>query len=452
MLVTLQDAIQWNRNLAPARVLSIANLDGKYANGKSDDGVGATLIANTALQLLVVDGVTLFEGDRLLLTAQTDARQNGVYDVVANGDGGFLGDYWFLIRASDFQIANQVRPGCFFTVTEGTIGAGALWTIVAPEVQKVGYDVITIVAVANSGPIADALLRPNNLSDLPSVPTARNNLGLGTAALKTASDVGQISVASVIPPFAVDTIAAFADTNGTIKASTHAVGDFLTKANNLSDVASVPTSRTNLGLGTAALKTASNNAQSTLSSVAGTTVTNNILTAADGAGSLKDSGISITAISPLPTMTNGQLIIGSTGLPPVANTLTAGANVTITNAAGNITIAAAGGTSFIWSVITTTSQAMAVRNGYIANNAALVTLTLPAASVVGDRIDVIGKGAGGWKIQAGAGQTMILGASTTSIAGSLASTNARDSLYMICTVANTEWTIASGPQGNITVA
>jgi hypothetical protein len=38
--------------------------------------------------------------------------------------------------------------------------------------------------------------------------------------------------------------------------------------------------------------------------------------------------------------TNGQLYIGSTGLNPVAATLTAGSGVTITNAAGSITIAA----------------------------------------------------------------------------------------------------------------
>jgi hypothetical protein len=40
---------------------------------------------------------------------------------------------------------------------------------------------------------------------------------------------------------------------------------------------------------------------------------------------------------------NGQILIGSTGKVPVLGILTAGANVTITNAAGKITIAAAGG-------------------------------------------------------------------------------------------------------------
>ncbi len=39
-------------------------------------------------------------------------------------------------------------------------------------------------------------------------------------------------------------------------------------------------------------------------------------------------------------LTNGQILIGSTGAAPVAATLTAGTGVTITNAAGSITIAA----------------------------------------------------------------------------------------------------------------
>jgi hypothetical protein len=41
-------------------------------------------------------------------------------------------------------------------------------------------------------------------------------------------------------------------------------------------------------------------------------------------------------------LTNGQIIIGSTGAAPVASTLTAGTNVTITNSAGNVTISATG--------------------------------------------------------------------------------------------------------------
>lgn len=150
-------------------------------------------------------------------------------------------------------------------------------------------------------------------------------------------------------------------------------------------------------------------------------------------------------------LTNGQLLIGSTGADPVAAAITAGTNITISNTAGGIAISAAGLGGFTWTAVTGTSQLMLANHGYIANNGSLVTLTMPAASNVGDEIDIIGKGAGGWLVQCGAGQTIVLGSSTTSAAGSLASTNAKDSFYMICTVANLEWTIASGPQGSLTV-
>jgi len=40
--------------------------------------------------------------------------------------------------------------------------------------------------------------------------------------------------------------------------------------------------------------------------------------------------------------TNGQIIVGSTGVVPVATTITAGSNITVTNGAGSITIAASG--------------------------------------------------------------------------------------------------------------
>lgn len=48
-------------------------------------------------------------------------------------------------------------------------------------------------------------------------------------------------------------------------------------------------------------------------------------------------------------LTNGQLLIGSTGATPATATLTAGTNITITNGAGTITIAASGGGGGLWS-------------------------------------------------------------------------------------------------------
>lgn len=152
-------------------------------------------------------------------------------------------------------------------------------------------------------------------------------------------------------------------------------------------------------------------------------------------------------------LTNGQLLIGSTGVDPVAATITAGANVSVSVGAGSITIAATGAASFAWTQVSGTSQTMASNNGYIANNAGLVTLTLPASSAIGDELGIVGKGSGGWSIAQGAGQQIHIGntASTVGAGGSVASSNQFDSVYLVCTVANTTWTCLGGPQGNLTI-
>jgi hypothetical protein len=58
-------------------------------------------------------------------------------------------------------------------------------------------------------------------------------------------------------------------------------------------------------------------------------------------------GAGTSAITQLGVASNGQLPIGSAGADPVLATLTAGANITITNGAGSITIAANTGASTI---------------------------------------------------------------------------------------------------------
>ena len=109
---------------------------------------------------------------------------------------------------------------------------------------------------------------------------------------------------------------------------------------------------------------------------------------------------------------------------------------------------------YIWNEITGTTQTMAVESGYIANNAALVTLTLPSTASIGDSVAVAGKGAGGWKIAQNAGQVIRAGSSSTTVGvtGYLQSTNQYDSIELLCITANTDWVVLTGPQGNITVA
>lgn len=152
-------------------------------------------------------------------------------------------------------------------------------------------------------------------------------------------------------------------------------------------------------------------------------------------------------------MTNGQLPIGNTGVGPVAATLTAGPGISISNAAGSITISGGGG-GYSWTEVTGVSQNMDVNNGYVANNAGLVTLTLPATANIGDSVIVQGKGAGLFKIAQNAGQTIHFGSSdtTTGAGGSLTATNRYDSIELLCITTNTDWAVLTGPQGTFTVA
>lgn len=151
-------------------------------------------------------------------------------------------------------------------------------------------------------------------------------------------------------------------------------------------------------------------------------------------------------------LTNGQLAIGNTANDPSAATLTAGTGITIANGAGTITISGTGG-GLTWTVVTGTTQAAAVNNGYIANNAGTVTVTLPATSAVGSVVAVTGiNNDTGWVIAQNGGNQIFFGTSSTTAGagGSLASTHTFDSVHLLCTAANTNWTVLNA-FGNITI-
>lgn len=108
---------------------------------------------------------------------------------------------------------------------------------------------------------------------------------------------------------------------------------------------------------------------------------------------------------------------------------------------------------FTWNEETGTSASMAVDNGYIANNAGLVTLTLPTTAAVGSVVRVVGKGAGGWLIAQNASESIVwdeASVTTVGVGGSLASTDDFDAVELLCTTADTTWVVLSS-KGNITI-
>ena len=136
----------------------------------------------------------------------------------------------------------------------------------------------------------------------------------------------------------------------------------------------------------------------------------------------------------------------------IASVGTSGQVFTSNGAGALPTFQAASGGGLTWNEETGTSATMSVNNGYIANNAGLVTLTLPTTAAVGDIVEVVGKGAGGWKIAQNASEDISFVDSTTTsgTGGSIASTSQYDSVTLVCITANTSWVIKAST-GNLTI-
>jgi len=166
-----------------------------------------------------------------------------------------------------------------------------------------------------------------------------------------------------------------------------------------------------------------------------------------GATSLTANGIvfgnGTSAVTVSAELSDGQVLVGRTGNTPVPATITAGANVTVTNASGSITIAASDVAGMVFSAITENQGAVA-EEGYITNGGATrLEVLLPAAPSVGDRFRML-YGNGAWRVTQNAGDTVSQGTqeSTAGATGYFESNAVGDGAEFICIAAQT-WRILS---------
>jgi hypothetical protein len=89
---------------------------------------------------LVVDGVTIEDGDRVLVRAQTSAAENGIY--VSNGVA--------LTRAADYNSVPEVSTGDFVFVDQGTLYANTGW-VQQDVVVTLGTDPIAFGQFSGAG-------------------------------------------------------------------------------------------------------------------------------------------------------------------------------------------------------------------------------------------------------------------------------------------------------------
>lgn len=167
------------------------------------------------------------------------------------------------------------------------------------------------------------------------------------------------------------------------------------------------------------------------------------LTWTNGAGSI---AIALANdIAALEALSSTGLAVRSASDTWVQRTITAGTGVSVSNGdgvSGNPVVNAIGG-GVTWTDVSGTSQSMAVNNGYTANNVGLVTLTLPTTAVYGSVLVVVGKGSGKWKIAQNASQLIHFNGTdtTTGAGGSLQAVSQYDCIELVCTVADTTWTV-----------
>ena len=147
-------------------------------------------------------------------------------------------------------------------------------------------------------------------------------------------------------------------------------------------------------------------------------------------------------------------LTGDSGIAtPIAGVIQIAGGTAITTSAsgGIVTISTTGSPG--WTNVTADTQALAVNRGYISNHVTdLVTFTLPATANIGDAIEIVGSGSGGWIIAQNALQTInfIAAATTVGVGGSIASTVRYDCIKFICVETNVGFTVHS-VIGNLTV-
>ena len=128
--------------------------------------------------------------------------------------------------------------------------------------------------------------------------------------------------------------------------------------------------------------------------------------------------------------------------------------ITVTGNPGTntLTISDSGLIPSVWTEKAASFQ-IVPNNNYICNGAALVVATLPPVAAQGDVFHLVGKGVGLYTIANNALQSIHFDGTDTAVGilGSIASTGRRDAIYIVCTTANTEFTVLNST-GNFLVS
>lgn len=262
--------------------------------------------------LLTIDTVILTEGARVLVKNQTDDTENGIYDASAGA--------WVRSAASD---TGDELVGAFVFVEGGALNGNTSWAQITPGPITIGTSPIvwSQFSAAGSYTAGEGLTLTGTEFSLTSpVLTTLGGTGTETSPLAGQVLIGQTDGSYIPVELTAGTGIGITSASGSVTINNTGVLSVTGTVNEINAV-------TVAGAVTLSLPA--------ILEIPGIINLPGITTG--GVVVVDDAG-DVSAL----TLTDGQLVIGATGLPPVAATLTAGTGVTITNAPGSITINAAG--------------------------------------------------------------------------------------------------------------
>jgi phage-related tail fiber protein len=122
------------------------------------------------------DGVSLSNGDRVLLKDQSTASQNGIYTFATSSTA--------MVRATDADSSSEVTGGMAVTVTEGTVNADTVWILTTNDTITLGSTNLAFTELG--GGSGSSYTAGNGLTESPA---GTFNVGAGTGITVNANDV-----------------------------------------------------------------------------------------------------------------------------------------------------------------------------------------------------------------------------------------------------------------------
>jgi hypothetical protein len=311
-------------------------------------GTLATSFANGQ----TVDGVTLVTGDRILIKNQATQTENGIYIVNASGAP---------TRTADSNLAAELVGEAVF-VDSGTVNADTGWIQTASAPITLGTTNLVYNQFSGSGTYAAGTgltLTGNTFSLTAPVPVALGGTGLTSVPANGALNIGN-GTGFTRATLTAGTAISVTNGSGSITIANTGVTSFTSNTGlsaNVSATGAVTVTNTGVlsAAGTAGQVLVNGTSGSAQTGALTLTLPQSIATtSAPTFANITDSGLTAGGavyagtsglLQSTAAMTNGQLLIGSTGASPVAAALTAGTAISVTNASGSITIANTGVTS-----------------------------------------------------------------------------------------------------------